>query len=94
MVDPLDALKAFQEDINRGLVHLEICQSNSNCHYVLDVVRGKNRFSCFELRHSVITAYAGLVNVGAELGVQRFQIGYAVIERERSKGLGAVIVNT
>lgn len=79
MVNPLDALNAFQGDIDKGSVPLEICQCDSRYHYALDVVGGKNRFSCFEIRQGVISAYVGLVNVGVDIGVQRFQIGYAVI---------------
>lgn len=93
MVNPLEALNALQDYIKKGSAPLEICQSDSRYHYVLDVVGGKNRFSCFEIRQGVIAAYVGLVNVGTEMGIQRFQIGYAVIEQERSKGLGAAIVN-
>lgn len=94
MVNPLSALNAFQRDIDKGEVPLEVCQFDDQYQYVLDVVNDKNRFSCFKLKQGAISAYVGLVNVGDELGVQQFQIGYSVIEKERGKGLGAAIINT
>lgn len=92
MVNPLEALKAFQIDIDSGVVPLEDCQLDPRFKYCLDGVNNKSRISCFKICGGNVASYAALVHTGEENGVPVFQAGYAVLDGYREAGLGKITV--
>lgn len=89
MTDPMDALNGLQTALNAGTVQLRPCDLHPNLTVLLDHPNGKPRFTYALLDGSAVQAIALFVLIEPYEGLPCFQVGYAVLETHRGKGVGS-----
>lgn len=89
MTDPMDALSGLQTALLAGVVRLSPCELSDDIHVLLDHPNGRPRFTFARMAGSQVQAIALFVLTEPVEGLPCFQVGYAVIESMRGKGLGS-----
>lgn len=92
MTDPMEALKGLQSALDAGTVQLQRCDLHSDIQVLLDDANGTPRFTYAQIDEGKVLAVAILILVQPIEGVRCFQLGYAVTESMRGKGIGSGIV--
>jgi hypothetical protein len=92
MTDPMDSLNAMQSALNEGIIRLQSCELYPEIGILLDQPNGFYRYSYVQLNGQQVEAIALIVMTESIDTVPCFQIGYAVIESMRRKGLGKSII--
>lgn len=93
MTDPMDSLNGMQSALNEGLVSLQPCETHQEIGVLFDQPNGVSRFSYVQLNGVDVQAIALIVLTESIEGLPCFQIGYAVNDQMRLKGLGKGIIN-
>src|SRR6185437_8148715 len=87
IVDPLNALVALQEALDECSVVMRRCDLHPELAVYLDHPLGSPRFTYAVVVNGRVQAIALLTPAERIEGIPCFQIGYAVIESMRSRGL-------
>jgi GNAT superfamily N-acetyltransferase len=90
MTDPSAALQSFQLCLET--LALQRCKLHSDVFLLVDQPNGSPRFTYALLDRATVTALAILAVVEPQDGVPCFQIGYAVAENFRRRGLARKLV--
>ncbi len=91
MTDPMDALNSLQTALNAGTVPLRPCDQHPNLRVLFDQPNNNPRFTYALLDGRVVQAIALFVLIEPYDGLPRFQVGYAVLERFRCRGIGSQV---
>jgi hypothetical protein len=89
MVDPMDALVKLQDAVDNGLVVLQAGDIHPDVGVWMDEPAGKTRFTYARVAGRKVEAIALFAHNGSIEGTPCFQIGYAVIESMRQRGIGS-----
>ena len=92
MTDPHDALVAFQEALNDGVIATQPAERHPGVLVHFDTPLGTPRYTFAEVEHDVVNAVALLALTEPLDGVACFQLGYAVRADCRGQGKGHAIV--
>lgn len=92
MTDPTDALTQLQIALDNRAVQLIPCEIHRELGVIADTPNGKTRFTYALMKGKEVKAVSLFVLVEPIDGTPCFTIGYAVVENERSKGVGTKIV--
>lgn len=92
MTDPSDALLAFQRQLVAGVLPLQSC-TVPELFVLVDQPAGKARFSYLAIDGQTVKAIVMLAHISQEDGLPCFQLGYAVAEQYRRKGVARRIVS-
>jgi hypothetical protein len=87
MTDPSHALTLFQEALDAGQIPLQPGIVDKELFLAPDEVNGRLRLSYLRLRNKTIIALVQLVALEPLDGAAYFQLGYAVPEQFRGKGI-------
>ena len=93
MNDPSHSLHSFQEELLRGKILLQHGIIYPDLYVYGDQAEGKLRLTYVKLENSTVTAFVSFVQCTPIEGIPCFQIGYAVPEAYRHKGLAKEIVS-
>jgi RimJ/RimL family protein N-acetyltransferase len=88
MTDPMESLKSLQDAILSNIVQLQPCELHPDIKVLLDHPNGTPRFTYAIIEKKKIHAIALFVLTEPIDGTPCFQIGYAVIENMRQRGIG------
>lgn len=91
-VNPMEALESLQRALDRGVVELTPCLLASDLSVIMDQPTENTRFTYVKREGERVVAIALLAFTQPVKGVPCFQLGYAVVEAMRRKGLGVDIV--
>jgi GNAT superfamily N-acetyltransferase len=91
MTNPYNALVSFQHALDLGSIDLQPCRTDPDLVIHLDTPNGKTRMSHAYIEDGVVVALAMVVHDGFEDGLPCFDMGYAVHEDHRGRGLGRKI---
>ena len=89
MVDPMNSLISLQQALDSGVVHLQPCRVFTDMTIHLDQPNGNYRFTYVILDGKRVQAIAMFAHAEPNAGEHCFQIGYAVSEMDRRRGLGS-----
>ncbi len=92
MTDPMDGLTKLQLAMDNKWVELEDCESFDDVKVIFDRPNGEYRFSYAKVIDNSVQAFAVFVIVEPIEGVTCINLGYAVPEHNRGKGLGTEIL--
>jgi hypothetical protein len=92
ITDPMNALVGLQSALNVGSVQLRPCELHSDLTVLLDHPNGVPRFTYASVKNNKVHAIALFVVTEPVEGVPCFNIGYAVIEPMRNKGVATKIL--
>ena len=92
MTDPMNALKSFQQELPRGSLKLQQCETDKTLYVHVDQPTGKPRFTYVHLDGKTVTAMAIFALVDPINRTECFHLGYAVAEKYRGQGKGKDIV--
>lgn len=88
MTDPMESLKSLQDAVISEIVQLHPCELHPDIKVLLDHPNGTPRFTYALIEKKKIQAIALFVLTEPIEGTPCFQIGYAVIEKMRQRGIG------
>lgn len=92
LVDPMDALKSFEPALKRGELRTERGRVEPNLIVHMDTPNGDWRMTYALMRGQTVGAIAIILGAEHENGLPVFQIGYAVPQHLRKRGLGRKVV--
>ncbi|ANK92739.1 hypothetical protein AMK01_CH03316 [Rhizobium sp. N6212] len=92
MTDPMTALISFQQELKRGSIDLQRCETDPNLFVHVDRPAGTPRFTYVKLDGKTVTAMAIFAVVEPIDRIRCFHLGYAVPEKLRGQGKGKDIV--
>lgn len=92
MTDPMDALNELQVALDARAVQMQPCALHTEIQVLLDHPNGTPRFTYARVQSGKVQSIALLVKADTVHGLPCFQIGYAVTESMRGKGLGSQIL--
>lgn len=92
MTDPSVAMMSFQEELLAGRLSLERGRLDNDLHFMADAVPGVPRFTYVRLEGNRVIAFATFVMTEPYKGSPCMQLGYAVPEEERGRGLATDLV--
>lgn len=87
MTDPTNALESFQAAFSKKDVAIQSCETDKDLFVFLDHPNGKPRFTYARIEGRTVTALVLFVLIEPMKGVPCFQIGYAVPNSHRRKGI-------
>ena len=87
MTDPSDALPLFQRSLALGQIPGQLAVLDKSLFVATDDVNGHHRVSYMKLRDRTIVALIQFINIDPLDGIPCFQVGYAVPEIFRGRGL-------
>tara|TARA_A100001518_G_C1163656_1_gene17565 strand:+ start:35 stop:526 length:492 start_codon:yes stop_codon:yes gene_type:complete len=87
MTDPGDALALFQEAFEEGLIPLQPTQVDPDLQFARDRPNGRSRFNYMRAQGDTLTVLVMFAENGMVDGHPCFNIGYAVAEPYRGRGL-------
>lgn len=87
MTDPGNALALYQEAFAAGAIPLRPCRLDPSLFRAVDQPNGKTRFSYMRIAGKKITALVVFAQEGMAEGGPIFDIGYAVDDGARGRGL-------
>jgi len=93
MTDPMNALTALQQALNAGGVRLALGSIDAELSFIFDQPNGTPRFTYALVDRSEVLAIALFVTADPVQGTPCFNIGYAVVEAARRRGLGFKVVS-
>lgn len=93
MTDPMDALKAFEPALKSGELAIQRGDIDPEVLFHLDRPNGETRFTYAKLLGETVAALAVIVMSDPLEGKPVFQIGYAVPQHLRKRGLAKDIAN-
>lgn len=91
LADPMEALLSLQQEVRRGLT-THPAQHVDNVRVVLDQPNGVTRYTYARIEHGRVKSIAILVHHEPIDGIPCFNLGYAVQEHYRTRGLAKEIV--
>ncbi|WP_233079623.1 GNAT family N-acetyltransferase [Rheinheimera soli] len=92
MIDPMESLIGLQEALIARTVQLQKCELHPSIRVLLDHPNDTPRFTYAIIEDNKVQAIALFVLTDPVSGTPCFQIGYAVIEKMRNKGVGKKIL--
>ena len=92
MTDPMESLIGLQEALIARTVQLQKCELHPSVKVLLDHPNDTPRFTYAIIEDNKVQAIALFVLTEPVSGIPCFQIGYAVIEKMRNKGIGKKIL--
>lgn len=92
MTDPSVAMTSFQAALEAGLLPLRRGRSDEHLYVLADDELGVLRYTFARLREERVIAFANLVATEPYEGSPCLQLGYAVPEAERGRGLATDLV--
>lgn len=92
MADPMNALASLQVAIDKGIVQLQPCSIHSDLKVLADQPTGKLRLTYANISNGKVLAISLFAFTAPIDGVPCFNVGYAVVESMRNKGLAADIL--
>ncbi|GGM10433.1 hypothetical protein GCM10011534_35710 [Pseudooceanicola nanhaiensis] len=87
MTDPGNALALYQQAFAAGVIPLQPCRLDPSLLMAVDHPNGKKRFSYMRFTGTKMTALVMFAQDGMEEGGPIFNIGYAVDDCARGRGL-------
>ncbi len=94
IVNPMEALKAFEPALKSGELHVQPGTIDPELIVHMDRPNGQIRITYARLRGQSVGAIAIIIPAEYENGLPVFQIGYAVPQHLRKRGMGKEIVQT
>ncbi|WP_106638876.1 GNAT family N-acetyltransferase [Allosphingosinicella vermicomposti] len=91
LVNPMDAFKTFEPALKRGELKVQQGDTDPNLLVHLDHPMGEMRITYAKMRGESVGAIAMIINAEPFEGKPVFQIGYAVPQHLRKRGLGKEI---
>ena len=91
IINPMDALKSFEPALMRGELSVEPGRTNAEVFVHQDFPNGEVRYSYGKMRGAFVGALAIIVPAQAVGSIHAFQIGYAVPQHLRKRGLAKEI---
>ncbi|MEG8029000.1 hypothetical protein [Sphingomonas aerolata] len=88
LVNPMDAMKTFEPALRSGELRTERGRVDPELIVHADTPNGQMRISYARLGESSVRAMAIIIPAEFENGLPVFQIGYAVPQHLRKRGLG------
>ncbi|MBB4859436.1 hypothetical protein HNO88_002765 [Novosphingobium chloroacetimidivorans] len=88
IINPMDALKSFEPALKRGELQIESGRLDSSLLVHRDEPNGEWRITYARMNGSAVAALAIIVPADPKDGAPVFQIGYAVPQHLRKRGLG------
>lgn len=92
MTDPMNALIGLQRALDSGVVRPRPGDLHSELAVIFDEPNGTPRFTYALVGQSSVQAIALFVRTDPVQGIHCFNIGYAVVEAARRKGLGSKVL--
>lgn len=94
MPDMMESLKSLQDALDNGeFLQMQTCVLNKQYKVILDHPMGNARFSYAKMDKGQVRAFSVFVQADHINGVPCFNIGYAVQQKYRGKGLAVEAVN-
>ena len=87
MVDPMEAIKSLQQAVDARIIRWQECELFPELRVTVDEPNGQPRFTYALIENRRVIAVAILALADPVEGVPCFQIGYAVIESMRGRGI-------
>ena len=91
IVNPMDAFKTFEPALRRGELQVQPGDVHSDILVHFDRPNGEVRWTYAAMRGTMISAIAIIIPAEHENGIPVFQIGYAVPQHLRKRGLAKQI---
>lgn len=92
MTDPMNALVKLQAAVDHGKVDLNPCEIYPDLRMIADQPGGKLRMTYANIEKGKVLSVSLFVLTEPIRGIPCFQVGYAVIEPMRQRGLASDIV--
>ena len=92
MTDPINALKELQKALDNNLVQLTPCDIHNDISVIVDQPTGVPRFTYALVESRKVTAISLFVLTEPIEGLPCFNVGYAVLDNKRGKGIGTDIL--
>jgi len=92
MTDPMNALKQLQIALDKRVVQLTPCEIYRDLSVIIDQPNGKSRFTYVFMENGLVQAVSLFVLAELVEGIPCFNVGYAVVENKRGKGLGTKVL--
>ena len=92
MTDPMNALTQLQIALDNGVVLLTPCEIHKELGVIADKPNGTPRFTYALIKNGKVQAVSLFALAQPIEGIPCFNIGYAVIEKERGKGIATQLV--
>ncbi len=87
MIDPMNALLQFKDAFEIGMIPVQPGRLDPNLLFALDEPNGHLRFNYMRAEDNFLTALVMFAQNGLKDGKPVFNIGYAVAETHRGRGL-------
>jgi hypothetical protein len=87
MTDPMDALTLFQKSFEQGLIPVQQGRIDPSLLFALDEPNGLQRFNYMRVQDRTLTALVMFAHSRMEERHPVFNIGYAVPESHRGRGI-------
>lgn len=94
IVNPIDAMKTFEPALKRGELQVEPGRLDPSLIVHRDRPNGEMRISYVKMNGSTVSALAIIVPADPYEGLPVFQIGYAVPQHLRKRGLAKTIAQS
>lgn len=92
MVDPMDTLVKLQSALDQGIVRMQRCELDPNLRVLMDNPAGSVRITYASIEKGKVQGLAVFGMNGHIEDSPCFQVGYAVLEAKRQKGLASDLV--
>ena len=92
LVNPMDALVTFEPALKRGELETERGRIDPSLIVHMDLPQGKTRITYARMRGDSVIGLAIIIPAEFENGLPVFQIGYAVPQHLRKRGIGKELV--
>jgi hypothetical protein len=89
MTDPVNALVKLQAAVDHGQVDLNPCEIYPDLRVIADQPGGRPRFTYANIERGKVLSVSLFVLTEPIGGIPCFQVGYAVIESMRQRGLAS-----
>lgn len=87
MTDPMNALVQFQDAFEAGMIPVQSGRLDPDLLFAPDTPNGRPRFNYMRVEGDLLTTLVMFAQNGLEDGYPVFNIGYAVPETHRGRGL-------
>ncbi len=92
MTDPMNALEQLQIALDKGVVQLTPCEIHKELGVIADQPNGTPRFTYALMKKGKVQGVSLFALAEPIEGLPCFNIGYAVIENVRGKGIASELV--
>lgn len=88
LVNPMDAMKTFEPALQSGAIRVQPGEVDPNLFVHLDHPNGETRLTYARFKNGSLSALAIIIPTERYEGLPCFQVGYAVPQHLRKRGLG------